>query len=65
MTAADEMRTRFAAGTSTQLDVIQVERDLLSAEVDRIRAEADLAVARLALEKVSGADLSHSGSGGG
>jgi outer membrane protein TolC len=55
--AAEEMRTRFGAGTATQLDVIQVERDLLTAEVDRIRAEADIALARLALEKAAGQEI--------
>ena len=55
--AADEMRTRFAAGTATQLDVIQTDRDLLSAEVERIRAEADLAVARLSLQRAVGDPL--------
>ena len=52
--AADETRARFSAGTVTQLEIVQSDRDQLQAEVDRIRAEADLAVARLALSRAAG-----------
>lgn len=55
--SAEEVRTRFGAGTATQLDVIQSERDLLTAEVDRIRAEADVALARLALQRAAGQEI--------
>jgi outer membrane protein TolC len=55
--AAEEMRSRFRAGTTTQLEVIQSDRDALQAVVDRIRAEGDLAVARLALQRAVGEPL--------
>ncbi len=55
--AADEARARFKAGTSTQLELIQADRDRLQAEVDRIRAESDLSIARLALAKSAGERL--------
>lgn len=55
--AADEMHTRFAAGTATQLDLIQTDRDQLTAEVDRIRAESDLAKARLKLRRAVGEEI--------
>jgi outer membrane protein len=40
---------RYGAGTATQLDVTQAQRDAFSAEVARISADADLAFARVAL----------------
>lgn len=52
--AAEETRTRFKAGTATQLDVIQSDRDALQAQVDRIRAEGELSIARLALKRAAG-----------
>jgi outer membrane protein TolC len=52
--AADEARLRFQAGTATQVEVIEAERDALDAEVQRIRAEGELAIARLALQRASG-----------
>lgn len=55
--AAEETRTRFKAGTVTQLDVIQSDRDALQAEVDRIRAEGELSIARLALRRAAGEPL--------
>ncbi len=45
---------RYQAGTGTQLEVVQAERDLLSAEAARIQAEADLAGARAALRLAAG-----------
>lgn len=47
-------RARWDAGTGNQLEVSQAERDLLSARVARIRAEADLSVARLTLRLRAG-----------
>jgi outer membrane protein TolC len=52
--AATVARVRFEAGTGTQLEVSQSERDLFQAEVARIQADADLRVARLALRLRSG-----------
>lgn len=55
--AAEDARAQFEAGTGTQLDVIQADRDLFQAEVSRIRTVADLRAARLALRIRSGRPL--------
>lgn len=47
--AAAVASARFAAGTGSALETSQAQRDLLLAEVQRIQADADLAVARLVL----------------
>ncbi len=47
--ARDVAVSRLDAELGTQLDVFIAERDLFAAEASRIQAEADLAVARLAL----------------
>jgi outer membrane protein TolC len=47
-------QVRYEAGTGTQLDVLQSSRDALSARGNRIRAEADLAFARVALRIAAG-----------
>jgi outer membrane protein TolC len=52
--AAGVASERYQAGTGTQLEVVQAERDLLSAEAARIQAEADLAGARAALRLAAG-----------
>ncbi len=52
--AATAARARFAAGTGTQLDLSQSERDLASARVSRVQANADLRVARLTLRLRAG-----------
>jgi outer membrane protein TolC len=44
--AAEDTRARHEVGIATQLELVQAERDLFSAEVGRIQAMADLAVAR-------------------
>lgn len=66
--AAEVARERYQAGTGTQLEVVQAERDLLGAEAARIQAEADLAGARAALRLAAGlgatADVSALSSGG-
>lgn len=54
---ASVARARFAAGTGTQLDVSQAERDLFAAEVARIQADADLVVQRLLLRVRAGVEL--------
>jgi outer membrane protein len=45
---------RYAAGVATQVDVIQAERDLFSAEVSQIQARGELANARAALRLSAG-----------
>lgn len=55
--AADEARLRFQAGTATQVEVIEAERDALDALVRRIGADGELAVARLALQRAIGAPI--------
>ncbi len=44
--AAEDTRVRYEVGVGSQLEVLQTERDLFAAEVGRIQALADLAVAR-------------------
>ncbi len=45
---------RYGAGTALQLDVLQANRQAFQAEVTRIQADVDLAVARATLRIVSG-----------
>jgi outer membrane protein TolC len=52
--AASLSHKRYDAGTATQLEVIQAERDAFSAEVARIQADADLAYARVLLRLSAG-----------
>lgn len=47
--AASLAHERYGAGVATQLDVIQAERDLFTAEVSHIQARGELANARAAL----------------
>lgn len=44
--AAEDTRARYEVGVASQLELVQAERDLFSAEVSRTQARADLAVAR-------------------
>ncbi len=55
--AFDDARARFDAGAATQLDVIQAQRDLFSAQVAYISAVADLRVSRDLLRIRSGIDM--------
>jgi outer membrane protein TolC len=55
--AAQVARDRYAAGAATQVDVIQAERDLFSAEVSMIQAQTDLGSARLSLRISAGLAL--------
>jgi len=55
--AAATSRERFNARTATQLDVIVADRDLLNLEVERIRAEGELALARLNMLAAAGLPL--------
>lgn len=47
--AAQVSRDRYAVGSATQLEVIQAERDLFTAEVGQIQARTELATARASL----------------
>lgn len=55
--AAQVARDRYAAGAGTQVDVIQAERDLFSAEVGQIQARTELASARASLRISAGLPL--------
>jgi outer membrane protein TolC len=48
---------RYQAGVATQLDTIQTDRDVFSAEVNDIQARGELAAARLALRISAGLPL--------
>jgi outer membrane protein TolC len=54
--AVSDARARYDTGAATQLELIQAERDLFSAEVARIQADADLRIARLVLRIRSGVE---------
>jgi outer membrane protein len=47
--AAQVSRDRYAVGSATQLEVIQAERDLFTAEVGQIQSRTELATARASL----------------
>jgi outer membrane protein TolC len=55
--AALQARERYRAGTITQLDLLQAQRDAFNAEVSRIQADADLVNARAQLRLSSGRSL--------
>ncbi|MFO0708261.1 MAG: TolC family protein [Sandaracinus sp.] len=44
--AAEDARARYEVGVASQLELQQAERDLFGAEISRVQALADLAVAR-------------------
>jgi len=52
--ALDVARERYAAGSSTQLDLIQAQRDWSSSEAARIQADANLRLARIQLRLAAG-----------
>jgi outer membrane protein TolC len=52
--AAQVSRDKYAVGAATQLDVIQSERDVFSAEVGQIQARTELAGARASLRISAG-----------
>ncbi len=56
-TAVERAKQRYENGTALLIDVTQAERDLFSAEVARIQADADLALARTLLRLASGHTL--------
>ena len=45
---------RYQAGTTTQLELLQAQRDAFSAQVNRIQADADLVNARVQLRLAAG-----------
>ena len=55
--AAQVARDRYSAGAGTQLDVIQSERDVFTAEVGQIQARTELASARAGLRISAGLPL--------
>jgi outer membrane protein TolC len=55
--ASEVAKDRYAAGASTQVDVIQSDRDLFAAEVGQIQARTELAVARASLHLSAGLPL--------
>lgn len=55
--AAQVARDRYAVGVGTQLDVIQSERDVFTAEVGQIQARTELASARAGLRISAGLPL--------
>jgi len=54
--ATEVARERYEAGTSTQLELVQAERDLLDADAARVQADANLAYSRVALRLAAGLD---------
>ncbi len=55
--AAQQARERYQAGTATQLELLQAQRDAFGADVSRIQADADLVNARAQLRLSAGRSL--------
>ena len=55
--AASQAHDRYEAGTITQLDLLQAQRDAFVADVTRIQADADLVNARAQLKLAAGTSL--------
>jgi outer membrane protein TolC len=55
--AAKQAHDRYEAGTITQLDLLQAQRDAFVADVTRIQADADLVNARAQLRLAAGSSL--------
>jgi outer membrane protein TolC len=55
--AAELAQERYVSGAATQLDVTQAQRDAFVADVNRVRADADLSFARAQLAVLTGQDL--------
>ncbi len=55
--ASQVAKDRYAVGAATQVDVIQAERDVFSAEVAQIQARTELATARASLRLSAGLPL--------
>jgi outer membrane protein TolC len=63
--ASEQARDRYQAGTTTQLELLQAQRDAFSADVARIQADADLVNARKQLRLSAGESLLPAGQGKG
>jgi outer membrane protein TolC len=55
--AAEQARVQYRAGTATQLDLLQAQRDAFRAEVTRIEDDANLLNARAQLRLSAGQSL--------
>ena len=55
--AAEQARVQYRAGTATQLDLLQAERDAFKAEVTRIQDDANLLNSRAQLRLAAGHSL--------
>jgi outer membrane protein TolC len=55
--AAEQARVRYRSGTTTQLELLQAQRDAFAADVARIQADADVVNARAQLRLASGQPL--------
>ncbi|MCA1827011.1 MAG: TolC family protein [Myxococcales bacterium] len=55
--AVQQAHDRYQAGTITQLDLLQAQRDAFTADVSRIQADADLVNARAQLRIAAGQSL--------
>ena len=55
--AVEQAHDRYQAGTITQLDLLQAQRDSFAADVARIQADADLVNARAQLRLAAGQGL--------
>ena len=55
--AAEQARNRYRAGTVTQLELLQAQRDAFAADVTRIQADSDLVNARAQLRLAAGRTL--------
>ena len=55
--ASEQARSRYQAGTTTQLELLQAPRDAFAAEVARIQADADLLNSRAQLRLSAGQSL--------
>lgn len=58
--ASQVAKDRYSAGAATQIDVIQAERDVFSAEVSQIQARTELATARASLRLSAGMPIGQS-----
>ncbi|MFL5302218.1 MAG: TolC family protein [Anaeromyxobacteraceae bacterium] len=55
--ASEQARVRYQSGTTTQLELLQAQRDAFAADVARIQADADVVNARAQLRLASGQPL--------